>query len=56
MQADLRSFQDFNVDDFTSSFIKPMISDLITEINLAFDVPEHLKGFAILDPQKLQKM
>ena len=47
----LRSFEDFDVESFIGSFVRPVIADLVTEINLAFDIPQHLKGFAVLDPQ-----
>ena len=51
----LRSFADFGVEAFTNSFIRPVIKDLINEINVAFDVPQHLTGFVALDPEELPR-
>ena len=41
----LRSYADFELSDFHTNFVKPVISDLIGEIRNAFDIPEHLLGF-----------
>ena len=38
---------------FTWTFLKPVISDLIGEIEHAFDIPEHLLGFSAIDPQAM---
>ena len=37
----LRSYADFELSNFHANFVKPVISDLIGEIENAFDIPEH---------------
>ena len=41
----LPSYADFELSDFDANFVKPVTSDLIGEIENAFDIPEHLLGF-----------
>ena len=43
----------FSKDRFIRDVTKPFLSDLIQEIKTAFEIPEHLKGFTVFDPQKL---
>ena len=50
-----RSFVEFDVDTFNRSFIQPVIRDLLKEIDTAFDVPEHLKGFIAFDPESIPR-
>jgi len=45
-----RSFETFSKEDFIAKTLKPFLTALIKEINTAFEIPEHLKGFTILDP------
>ena len=45
-----RSFREFNLESFADDVIKPFIKDLITELEKAFEIPAHLKGFSALDP------
>ena len=47
----LRSYADFELSDFLANFVKPVISNLISEIENAFDIPEHLLGILAIDPQ-----
>ena len=47
----LRSYGGFELSDFHANFVKSVISDLIGEIENAFDIPEHLLGFSAIDPQ-----
>ena len=35
---------------FEEKVIKPFITKLIEEIEVAFDIPEHLMGFTAMDP------
>ena len=37
----LRCYADFELSDSHANFVKPVISDLIGEIERAFDIPEH---------------
>ena len=45
-----RSYREFDLDRFKDTVIKPFIKALIKEIEKAFEIPEHLKGFSVLDP------
>lgn len=38
-----------------STVIKPFINDLVNEIEIAFAIPLHLKGFTVFDPEKLPR-
>ena len=49
----LCSHADFELSDFHMNFVKPVISDLIGEIENAFDYPEHLLGFSAIDRQAM---
>ena len=49
----LRSYADFELSDFQVNFVKPVISDVIGEIENAFDIPEHLLGFSAIDPEAM---
>ena len=44
-----RSYREFDLDRFKDTVIKPFIKALIKEIEKAFEIPEHLKGFSVLD-------
>ena len=50
---DSRSNKEFNKTSFEDKVIKPFISQLIEEIEVAFDIPEHLKGFTAMDPSRM---
>ena len=41
----------FSKEHFINQVIKPFTSDLIQEIEEAFAIPDHLKGFTAFDPQ-----
>ena len=43
-----RSNKEFNKTSFEDKVIKPFISQLITDIQVAFDILEHLKGFTAI--------
>ena len=45
----------FSKERYISNVVKPFISDLIQEIRTAFEIPDHLKGFMVFDPQKLPR-
>ena len=47
----LDGYAEFELSDFHANFVKPVISDLIGETENAFDIPEHLLGFLVIDPQ-----
>ena len=49
----LRSYADFELSDFHTDFVKPVISDLIGEIENAFGITERLLGFSAIDPQAM---
>ena len=49
----VHSYADFELSDFHVNFVKPVISDLIGEIDNAYDIPEHLLGFSAIDPQNM---
>ena len=49
----LHSYAEFELRDFHANFVKPVISNLISEIENACDVPEHLLGFLVIDPQAM---
>ena len=49
----LRSYADFELSDFHTDFVKPVISDLISETEHAFGIPERLLGFSAIDPQAM---
>ena len=38
---------------FEDKVIKPIITKLIEEIEVAFDIPEHLVGFTAMDPTSM---
>ena len=46
---DSRSNKEFNKTSFEDKVIKPFISQLIEEIEVAFDILEHLKEFTAMD-------
>ena len=41
---------EFDETSFEDKVIKPFITKLIEEIQVAFDIPEHLMGFTAMDP------
>ena len=41
---------EFDETSFEDKVIKPFIAKLIEEIEVAFDIPEHLMGFTAMDP------
>ena len=45
-----RSNIEFDETSFREKVIKPFITKLIEEIEVAFDIPEHLMGFTAMDP------
>ena len=49
----LRSYADFELSDIHANFVKPVISNLIGEIENAFDIPEPLLGFSAIYPQAM---
>ena len=49
----LCSYTEFELSDFHANFVKPVISDLISKIENAFDIPEHLLGFSAINPQTM---
>ena len=49
----LRGYAAYELSDFHANFVKPVNSDLIGEIENAFDIPEHLLGFSTIDPQAM---
>ena len=49
----LPSYADFELSDFHANFVKPVISDLIGEIEYAFDIAEHLLGILAIDCQAM---
>ena len=49
----LPSYADFKLSDFHSNFVRSVVSDLISEIENAFDIPEHLLEFSAVDPQAM---
>ena len=49
----LHGYAAYELSDFHANFVKPVISDLIGEIENAFDIPEHLLGFSAIDPQAM---
>ena len=48
-----RSDKEFDMDNFQQTTIKPFLSSLIDEIENAFDIPHHLKGFTVLNPNSI---
>ena len=44
---------DFELSDFHVNFVKPVISDLIGEIENAFGIPEHQLEFSAINPQAM---
>ena len=46
-----RLFKEFKLDCFLWETDEPFLNVLMEEIKTAFDIPEHLKVFTILDPQ-----
>ena len=47
------SNKEFNKTSFEDKVIKPFISQLIEEIEVVFDIPEHLKEFTVMDPTRM---
>ena len=47
------NYAEFELSDFHVNFVKPAISDLIGEIENAFDIPEHLLEFSATVPQAM---
>ena len=50
---DSHSNKEFNKKSFEDKMIKPFISQLIKEIEVAFDILEHLKRFTAMDPSRM---
>ena len=48
-----RSDKEFDMENFQQTTIKLFLSSLIEEIENAFDIPHHLKGFTVLDPNSI---
>ena len=42
--------KEFNTEMFVSQTVRPVFEALIDEIQIAFDIPEQVKGFASIDP------
>ena len=47
----LRSYTDFELTGFHVNYVKPVISDLMSETVNIFGIPEHLLGFSAICPQ-----
>ena len=47
------NYAEFELSDFHVNLVKPVISDLIGEIENAFDIPEHLLEFSATVPQTM---
>ena len=47
----LRSYTDFELTGFPANYVKPVISDLMSETVNIFGIPEHLLGFSAIYPQ-----
>ena len=47
----LRSYTDFELTGFHVNYVKPVISDLMSETVNIFGIPEHLLGFSAIYPQ-----
>ena len=47
------NYAEFELSDFHVNLVKPVISDLIGEIENAFDIPEHLLEFSAKVPQTM---
>ena len=47
------NYAEFELSDFHVNLVKPAISDLIGEIENAFDIPEHLLEFSATVPQTM---
>ena len=47
------NYAEFEQSDFHVNLVKPVISDLIGEIENAFDIPEHLLEFSATVPQTM---
>ena len=50
VSATSRSNMECAETSFEEKVIKPFITKLIEEIEVAFDIPEHLMGFTAMDP------
>ena len=48
-----RSQNTFNAGDFIESIAAPFINDLKSEIQKAFTIPDHLKGFNCFEPNTI---
>ena len=48
-----RSNTQFDADSFVTKTAQPFLRDLISEIEIAFHIPDHLIGFTVLDPVSL---
>ena len=46
----LRSSNEFRSEDFVLNTIHPFTSSLIKDIDIAFEVPDHINGFSAIDP------
>ena len=46
-----RSEKEFHIEHFLEKSFQPMIDALVLEIEKAFDLLEHLKGFTCFDPE-----
>ena len=44
-----RSYEEFDIAKFNVTTVKPFIEALVKEIEEAFKIPEHLKGFTAID-------
>ena len=49
----LCSYTEFELSDYQANFVKPVISDLISKIENAFDISKHLLGFSAINPQTM---
>ena len=47
------NYADFNLNNFTGLFVRPVICDLASKTNLALNASENLQGFVVLDPSDL---
>ena len=48
-----QSDREFDEDSFLENTIRPFFSHLIEEIETAFNIPDNLKGFTVLDPNSI---
>ena len=45
-----RSYEEFDIAKFNVTTVRPFIEALVKQIEEAFKIPEHLKGFTAIDP------